>query len=51
MLIITMSTIAVQGYELYYSVEKTSTTYVWMADIVFIVATLTELVLKVIKSF
>ena len=44
-LIITLSTIAVQIAEL--DIPKINVTYVWLTDIVFIIATLTELILKV----
>ena len=47
MLIITLSTIAVQFYELYININTINPRYVWFSDVVFIVATLLELVLKV----
>ena len=48
MLGITLSAIAVQVYELYIPTQSMNPKYIWLSDIVFIVATLIELVLKVL---
>lgn len=47
MFIITLGTIAVQFYEQYTSTPSDNPSYVWLADVVFVSATLVELILKV----
>lgn len=48
MLGVTLSAIAVQVYELYIPIPRLmNPKYIWLSDIVFIMATLIELVLKV----
>ena len=52
MLGVTLSAIAVQVYELYIPISQlVNPKYIWLSDIVFIMATLIELVLKVFVFF
>lgn len=46
MVIITLGTIGVQCYELY-TTANANPSYVWLADVIFVFATLVELILKV----
>ena len=48
MLIITLSTIAIQVNELNITIQSPNPAFIWLGDIVFILATLFELILKVI---
>ena len=48
--IVTLGTIAVQFYEQYTSMPSANPSYIWLADIVFVSATLAELILKVTST-
>ena len=50
MFIITLGTIAVQFYEQYTNMPNANPSYVWLADIAFVSATLMELILKVTST-
>ena len=50
MFIITLGTIAVQFYEQYTNMPNANPSYVWLADIAFVSATLVELILKVTST-
>ena len=50
MLILTVVTIGVQAAELFVSIQRINPTYIWLSDIIFILATLVELCLKVLYN-